>query len=85
MSFQAYLDTIQKQTGLDPNQIKALFDKQGTLKATLTATEWVGWCEKELKLGRGHAMALKLDDMTKGNYIGRKQRLLRRIEIRKGE
>jgi tetratricopeptide (TPR) repeat protein len=31
------------------------------------------------------AIALKLDDMTKGNYLGRKQRLQRRIAIRKGE
>ncbi len=58
MSFQAYLDTIKKQTGLDPQQIKEKFDKQSILKSTLTATEWVGWCEHELKLGRGHAMAL---------------------------
>ena len=58
MSFQAYLDNIKKLTGMDPQQIKETFDKQTLLTTSLTATEWVGWCEKELKLGRGHAMAL---------------------------
>ncbi len=58
MSFQAYLDTIAKQTGLSPEAIHDKAQKAGILTPTITATIFCGWLAKELKLGRGHSMAL---------------------------
>lgn len=58
MSFQAYLDTIKKLTGLTPDAIHEKVKKAGILTPTLTATIFCGWLAKELKLGRGHSMAL---------------------------
>lgn len=58
MSFQAYLDTIKKQTGMEPQQIYGVFSQQDKLSTSLSATDWVLWCAQTFKLGRGHAMAL---------------------------
>ena len=75
MSFQAYLDTIKKQTGMDPQQIKDTFDKQTLLTTSLTATQWVDWCEKELQIARGHAMALWKYFVEKGWFTPSTTRL----------
>lgn len=63
MSFQAYLDTIERQTGLSSDQIKAAADakgysEQGQLKPGVKAGEIVDWLKTEHGLGRGHAMAV---------------------------
>ena len=58
MSFQAYLDTIEKKTGKTPRQLldeaKARgFDGPGTV-----AGDVIAWLAEDYDLGRGHAMAL---------------------------
>lgn len=58
MSFQAYLDTIEKKTGKTPRQLldeaKARgFDGPGTVAGDVLA-----WLAEDYGLGRGHAMAL---------------------------
>jgi hypothetical protein len=63
MSFQAYLDTIERQTGLSSEQIKAAADakgyaEQGRLKPSVKAGQIVVWLKAEHGLGRGHAMAV---------------------------
>jgi uncharacterized protein YndB with AHSA1/START domain len=58
MSFQAYLDAIQKITKQTPEQIKRKADKDNLLTASLTATTFVDWLQHIYDLGRGHSMAL---------------------------
>jgi hypothetical protein len=63
MSFQAYLDTIERQTGLSSEQIKAAayakgYAEQGRLKLGVKAGQIVDWLKAEHGLGRGHAMAV---------------------------
>ena len=58
MSFQAYLDAIQKITKQTPEQIKRKADKDNLLTASLTATTFVDWLQQTYDLGRGHSMAL---------------------------
>lgn len=57
MSFQAYLDNIEKQTGKTPNELIALATEKG-FGADTKAGEIVTWLADEFGLGRGHAMAL---------------------------
>ncbi len=57
MSFQAYLDNIEKKTGQTPAEIIASAKATGfdtEAKASETAT----WLKEEYGLGHGHAMAL---------------------------
>lgn len=63
MSFQAYIDNIQKKTGKTPDDFKKLAEKKGFLKdgkltATVKATEITNWLKQEFELGHGHAMAI---------------------------
>lgn len=58
MSFQAYLDTIKKNTGKTPEQIRDEADSQGVLVEDIKATVFTDWIKKEYALGHGHAMAL---------------------------
>lgn len=57
MSFQAYLDTIEKKTGKTPNELLALAKEKG-FTADTKAGEVVDWLKEDYELGRGHAMAL---------------------------
>lgn len=56
MSFQAYLDTIEKKTGKTPNELLALAKEKG-FTADTKAGEIVDWLKNDYELGRGHAMA----------------------------
>ena len=56
MSFQAYLDTIEKKTGKTPNELLALAKEKG-FNADTKAGEIVNWLKVDYELGRGHAMA----------------------------
>jgi hypothetical protein len=63
MSFQAYLDNIQKKTGKSPDDFKNLatqkgFLKNGELKPDVKAGQIVQWLKDDFELGHGHAMAI---------------------------
>lgn len=57
MSFQAYLDNIEKQTGKTPNDFIALAKEKGFATDT-KAGEIASWLKEEYGLGHGHAMAM---------------------------
>lgn len=56
MSFQAYLDSIEKKTGKAPNELLALAKEKGFTVDT-KASEVAEWLKEDYGLGRGHAMA----------------------------
>jgi hypothetical protein len=58
MSFQAYLDTIEKKTGLTPRQLLDLAKQRGFDGPTTKAGDVIAWLAEDFGLGRGHAMAL---------------------------
>lgn len=57
MSFQAYLDAIEKKTGVIPQQLVDEASARGYGPDT-KASEIVSWLADAYGLGRGHAMAL---------------------------
>ena len=57
MSFQAYLDNIEKQTGKTPNEFLELAKVKG-FNADTKSGEIVAWLKEDFKLGHGHAMAM---------------------------
>jgi hypothetical protein len=57
MSYQAYLDAVERTTGKTPAELLAQAAERGYTPTT-TAAEVVGWLKDEYDLGRGHAMAL---------------------------
>lgn len=57
MSFQAYLDNIEKKTGKTPNEFLELAKERGYSTDTKSG-EIVAWLKDDFDLGRGHAMAL---------------------------
>ena len=58
MSFQAYLDNIEDETGMTPRQFIALAHEQGLDNPSTKAGDIVQWLKDDYGLGRGHAMAL---------------------------
>ena len=58
MSFQAYLDNIEKKTGKRPEDFHALAEERRLLGPDLTATRLTDWLKSEFGLGHGHAMAV---------------------------
>lgn len=63
MSFQAYLDNIESQTGKKPRDFEKLaaekgFIANGDLKPSVKAGEIVQWLKDDFGLGHGHAMAI---------------------------
>jgi len=57
MSFQAYLDNIETNTGKTPDEFMALAKEKG-FTAETKAGEIVAWLKEDFGLGHGHAMAL---------------------------
>lgn len=57
MSFQAYLDTIEKKTGKTPAELLAEARDRG-YDATTRAGVVLEWLKTGYDLGRGHGMAL---------------------------
>lgn len=57
MSFQAYLDKVEAQTGLTPRQFIRLAEEQG-FDATTKSTVVLTWLKEEHGLGHGHAQAM---------------------------
>lgn len=70
MSFQAYLDNVEKKTGLTPRQFLALAEERGFGPGT-KAGPILEWLKDDYDLGRGHGMAL-VHVITKGPEIGEK-------------
>jgi hypothetical protein len=58
MSFQAYLDTVEKKTGLTPRRFIALAHERGLDDPSVKTGQIVDWLTSDFDLGRGHAMAL---------------------------
>jgi len=58
MSFQAYLDTIEKKTGLTPRQLVDIAASKGLDQPGVKAGEILTWLKDDYDLGRGHGMAL---------------------------
>jgi len=57
MSYQAYLDAIEKKTGQTPQHLLDLAASRG-FTPTTKAADVVAWLKDDFDLGRGHAMAL---------------------------
>ena len=61
MSFQAYLENIEKKTGKNLDDFKKIATDKGFLvegNLTVKATEIVTWLKTDFELGHGHAMAI---------------------------
>lgn len=58
MTFQAYLDNIQKQTGVTPDEWIKLATANGFTKPGTKATPITDWLKADYQLGHGHAMAI---------------------------
>ena len=58
MTFQAYLDNIEKQTGVTPDEWVKLATAKGHTKPGTKATQITDWLKADYKLGHGHAMAI---------------------------
>jgi len=58
MSFQAYLDTIEKKTGLTPRQLVDIAHEKQLDQPGTKAGEILAWLKEDYDLGRGHGMAL---------------------------
>lgn len=63
MTFKAYLDNIEAQTGKSPAELKNLAAKEGfmigdKLRPDVKAGQVVEWLKKDFQLGHGHAMAI---------------------------
>jgi hypothetical protein len=57
MSYQAYLDAVERKTGKTPGELLAEAAQRG-ITPTTKAAEVVAWLKDEYDVGRGHAMAL---------------------------
>lgn len=57
MSFQAYLDAVEKKTGLTPREVIARAEESGH-GADRRHGEIVAWLKAEFDLGHGHANAM---------------------------
>ncbi|SDG23381.1 DUF4287 domain-containing protein [Pelagibacterium luteolum] len=58
MSFQAYLDAVEKKTGLTPRQIVKLAQDKGFDDPKIKASVILDWLKTDYELGRGHGMAM---------------------------
>ncbi len=57
MSFQAYLDKVEAQTGLTPRQFIERAREKG-FDETTKSTVVLNWLKEEYELGHGHAQAM---------------------------
>ena len=58
MSFQAYLDAVEKKTGLTPRQLIEIAKKKGFSDPKVKAGVILDWLKADYDLGRGHGMAM---------------------------
>ena len=71
MSFQAYLDAVERKTGLTPRQLVAVAHEKGLDAPGTKAGAIVDWLKTDYDLGRGHAMAM-VHVIQKGERIDAK-------------
>jgi hypothetical protein len=71
MSFQAYLDAVERKTGLTPRQLLELATERGLAEPGVKAGAIVQWLADDYGLGRGHAMAM-VHVIQKGPQISTK-------------
>ena len=71
MSFQAYLDAIEKKTGRTPRQLLDEAIERGYQEPGVKAGVIVQWLADDYGLGRGHAMAM-VHVIQKGPQISTK-------------
>ena len=71
MSFQAYLDAVERRTGLTPRQLVALAHEKGLDAPGTKAGAILTWLKDDHDLGRGHGMAM-VHVITKGPRIDAK-------------
>lgn len=57
MSFQAYLDAVEKKTGMTPRELLAVARQKGFDAPSTKAGEVVAWLAEDYGVGRGHTMA----------------------------
>ncbi len=60
MTFKAYIDNIEAQTGKTPEDFRVLAEKKGLLREGVKAGPIVAWLKQDFGLGQGHAMAIVL-------------------------
>lgn len=70
MSFQAYLDAVEKKTGLTPRELIDRAQHRGFGPGS-KAGPVLAWLSEEYGLGRGHGMAM-VHVITKGERIDSK-------------
>ncbi len=58
MSFQAYLDAVEKKTGLTPRQIVEIAKSRGMDGGDVKAGQILAWLKDDYDLGRDHGMAM---------------------------
>jgi len=58
MTFQAYIDNIEKQTGVGAAAWPKLAKANGLTKPGTKATQITDWLKADYGLGHGHAMAI---------------------------
>ncbi len=58
MTFAAYLDNIEKQTGISPDEFVRLATEKGLTRPGTKATSITDWLKADYGLGHGHAMAI---------------------------
>jgi hypothetical protein len=58
MTFQSYIDNIEKQTGVGAAEWPKLAKAQGLTRPGTKATAITDWLKAEYGLGHGHAMAI---------------------------
>lgn len=58
MTFQAYLDTIRKKTGLGPDDFRRIAAEKGLLEPGTKAAAIIAWVATDYGLGPGHGMAI---------------------------
>lgn len=62
MSFQAYIDNVEKNTGKCIAELAAIadqkgFTEKGNLKTGVKAGDIIAWLKEDFNLGHGHAMS----------------------------
>lgn len=71
MSFQAYLDAVEKKTGLTPRELIAIAHERGLDAPGTKAGAILEWLATDYGLGRGHGMAM-VHVIQKGPTISEK-------------